>query len=234
MAKRPPRWYFSFRSPYSWLAHRDLTERYPDVADRIEWRPFWEPDADLRDRLAAAGGRFPYSAMSREKHLYILQDLRRLTAERGLPVSWPVDRDANWEVAHLAYLVAEERGLGRQFIAGVYRARWDRGLNISEPATIAAVAEDIGADPDGLVDAAANPEVRERGLAALLDVCADGVFGVPYFANGFDKYWGLERLPGFIAAVRGTGASAKPAEVAPDDTPALVGVGDFSHAGGCG
>src|SRR6185312_16153352 len=24
------RWYFSFRSPYSWIAYRDLTTRYPD------------------------------------------------------------------------------------------------------------------------------------------------------------------------------------------------------------
>ncbi|MFD3697137.1 hypothetical protein ACFWUZ_13460 [Streptomyces sp. NPDC058646] len=37
--RRPPRFYFSLRSPYSWLAYRDLHERHPDVADVLEWRP---------------------------------------------------------------------------------------------------------------------------------------------------------------------------------------------------
>ena len=44
MARRRPRWYFSFRSPYSWLAYRDLISRYQDVAELIDWLPFWEPD----------------------------------------------------------------------------------------------------------------------------------------------------------------------------------------------
>lgn len=235
MAKKPPRWYFSFRSPYSWLAYRDLMDTYPDIADRVEWRPFWEPDPLMRKRLAAAGGVFPYVPMSREKHYYILQDMRRLAAERGLSFTWPVDREPHWEVAHLGYLVAEERGFGRDYIAEVYRARWERGLDISDPGTIASIAGDLGMDPRGLADAWERPVIRERGVAALLDVSSDGVFGVPFFARGFDKFWGLDRLPGFVAALRD--AQARPQVTTPvqkTHAPALASVGDFGHSGGCG
>ncbi|GLZ32194.1 2-hydroxychromene-2-carboxylate isomerase [Lentzea sp. NBRC 105346] len=235
MAKKPPRWYFSFRSPYSWLAYRDLMDTYPDVANRIDWRPFWEPDPLMRKRLGSAGGVFPYVAMSREKHYYILQDVRRLAAERGLSFTWPVDREPHWEVAHLGYLVAEERGYGRDYIAEVYRARWERGLDISDPETIASIATDLGLEPHGLADAWERPAIRERGVAALLDVSSDGVFGVPFFARGFDKFWGLDRLPGFVAALRD--AEARPLVSAGAESahaPALASVGDFGHAGGCG
>ena len=231
MARKPPRWYFSFRSPYSWLAYRELVDRHPDIADTLEWRPFWEPEPALAERLAAAGGEFPYVPMSREKHRYILQDVRRLTAERGLSFAWPVDRAPRWEVAHLGYLVAAERGLGREYIAEVYRARWELGLDISDPLTITTIAAELDTDPRGVADAADDPAVRERGLAALLDVSKDGVFGVPFFAKGFDKFWGLDRLPAFVTALRGDAPAPAPQDA---HTPALAATGDFGHAGGCG
>src|SRR4030095_2728769 len=48
---RQPVFYFSLRSPYSWLAYRDLLDRYPDVAERVRWEPFWEPDESWRQLL---------------------------------------------------------------------------------------------------------------------------------------------------------------------------------------
>jgi 2-hydroxychromene-2-carboxylate isomerase len=77
------RFYFSLRSPYSWLGHLDLCRLHPDVAASVRWSPFWEPDDDLHARLTASGHRFPYVEMSRAKSLYILQDVRRLTRRRG-------------------------------------------------------------------------------------------------------------------------------------------------------
>ncbi|MEV7184255.1 2-hydroxychromene-2-carboxylate isomerase [Kitasatospora sp. NPDC058063] len=202
MARKPPRWYFSFRSPYSWMAYRDLIGRYPDVAEAVQWLPFWEPDEQHHEHLEHSGVRLPYVPMSREKHLYILQDVRRLARERELEMVWPVDREPRWEVSHLAYLVAEEHGRGREFIDRVYRARWQDGLDISDPAVIAALGPELGLDPDLLGGASADPAVRERGLTALAAVHRDGVFGVPYFIDGFEKFWGVDRLPGFVASVR--------------------------------
>ncbi|GGS36164.1 2-hydroxychromene-2-carboxylate isomerase [Actinokineospora fastidiosa] len=231
MARKPPRWYFSFRSPYSWLAYRDLMDHHPDVADTLQWRPFWEPEPAMADVLARAGGDFPYVPMSREKHRYILQDVRRLAAERGLSFAWPVDRAPRWEVAHLGYLVAADRGLAREYVAEVYRARWELGLDISDPLTITTIAAELDTDPRGLADAVDDPSIRERGLAALLDISQDGVFGVPFFATGFDKFWGLDRLPAFIDTLRATAYPTTPAEA---HTPALAATGDLGHAGGCG
>ena len=110
-ARRSPRHYFSFRSPYSWLAHRELTEHHPAVARDVRRIPFWEPDRLSQKLLAEAGGSFVYQPMSREKHFYILQDVRRLTRARGLEVSWPVDRDPHWEVPHLAWFAAARHGV---------------------------------------------------------------------------------------------------------------------------
>jgi 2-hydroxychromene-2-carboxylate isomerase len=236
MAKKPPRWYFSLRSPYSWLAYRDLLARYPDVADTLVWEPFWEPDERSSRLLTESGGQFPYVPMSREKHRYILQDVRRLAADRGLPFTWPVDVDPVWEVPHLAYFLAEDAGRGREYVALAYRARWEEGRNICDRAVVADLAGRLDLDADRAAHASDDDELRARGLAALRAIDRDGVFGVPFFAIGYDKFWGLERLPGFVAAVRGT-LPAESLPVDPEDVTrgvALLAASDHGHAGGCG
>ncbi|WP_242586316.1 DsbA family protein [Streptomyces sp. MST-110588] len=202
MARRGPRWYFSFRSPYSWMAYRDLLDHYPDVADRIGWLPFCEPDQPALDEPERGNVKLPYVPMSKEKHLYILQDMRRLARARDLEMVWPVDPAPRWEVAHLAYLAAEGLGAGRAFIAETYRARWELGEDISDPGTVRRIGRALGIDPEVLARAHEDPEIRERGLTALDSLHRDGVFGVPFFITGLDKYWGVDRLPAFVEQLR--------------------------------
>ncbi|PGH48378.1 2-hydroxychromene-2-carboxylate isomerase [Streptomyces sp. Ru87] len=235
MARGAPRFYFSLRSPYSWLAYRELTERHPDVAAAVEWRPFFEPDATSERLLTERGGSFPYTPMSRAKHLYILQDIGRITKERDVPLNWPVDRDPVWEIPHLAYLVADREGLGQQYIAAAYRTRWEEGRDICDRDIVAGLGTELGLDPRELAGAADDPALREEGVRLLLDICKDGVFGVPFFVHGFTRFWGLDRLPGFVGHLR---ERAVPAAAMPAPESGPVGLGsrttDDGHAGGCG
>lgn len=228
MVDQRPRYYFSFRSPYSWLAHRELAERFPELAAELHWLPFWEPDVGMTAALTAAGGRVAYTPMSRAKHLYILQDVARLCRERGLPIRWPVDSRPRWELPHLAYLVAAEQGRGPQFVAEVYAARWLRGEDICHPDTVRASARAAGVDPAEAVGAVDHPRWRAAGVRVLLRIDRDGVFGVPFFVRGFDRFWGLDRLDRFAAALRAPAGPGGPAEPEP------VAADGLDHPGGCG
>lgn len=229
------RLYFNLRSPYSWLALHDLTTDHPDLAGVVDWRPCWEPDPASECMLTAAGGRFPYTPMSREKHLYILGDVRRLAAERGLRIRWPVDRSPRWEVPHLAYPLAVRSGLGREFALAVSRARWEQGLNISDPAVVAAVGADLGMDPDPVARAAEDPVLASTGTQMLLAACRDGVFGVPFFIHRRDKFWGVDRLAAFARSVRAARATSREGRApAPVAETVAVAASDDGHAGGCG
>jgi 2-hydroxychromene-2-carboxylate isomerase len=237
---RTPRSYFSFRSPYSWLAWHDLSQQRPDLLTSLDWRPFWEPDARSQDMLAAAGGRFIYTPMSREKHLYMLGDVRRLARRRGLEVTWPLDPDPNWEPSHLTYLIAVEHGRGLQYIDSVYQARWQQGRDINDPATVAQIAVEAGLPADAVQGAADDERVRKLGVQALLAMDKDDVFGVPFFIIGRQKFWGVDRLPDFLDALAGTdglqptasGAASTPAS--PPVDKADPDSSDVGHAGGCG
>lgn len=225
-----PRAYFSLRSPYSWLAYEDLVRTTPELVDELDWRPFWEPGAGVERLLHAAGGTFIYTPMSREKHLYVLGDVRRLASRRGLAITWPVDRDPCWEVPHLAYIAAAEQGAGGAFMARLYRARWREGADICDRQTVARLAGELGLDASLADEAADDERLRRAGVAALLDVYRDGVFGVPFFICGREKFWGVDRLDDFLCALSPE-AESHPSESAGAVVPAGV---DDGHAGGCG
>ncbi|MEU6862128.1 DsbA family protein [Streptomyces sp. NPDC046876] len=243
-AAKPPRFYFNLRSPYNFFALGDLERDHPELLDRLEWRPFWEPDETSAALLDAAGGQFPYTPMTRAKQFYILRDVRRLAAERGLALTWPTDRTPWWEPAHLTWFLAADAGLGRQWVARAGRARWLEGRDICDPATVVELAAEIGLDASEAAAATDSGPLRERGVRALLDVHRDGVFGVPYFIHGSEPYWGLDRVAAFAASFTDsfTGSVADGEPPAPAAQPAeaelaVVGAGrttDMSHAGGCG
>lgn len=225
-----PRLYFNLRSPYSWLTLHDLATHHPDLLDVLDWRPYWEPDPATEARLNAAGGRFIYTRMSREKHFYVLADIRRLARDRGLAVTWPIDRSPRWEVSHLAYLEAARSLRGVEFAVAVSRARWQAGRDISDPAVVAEIGTALGLDPKRLAGATDDPALIAAGTTALVDVYRDGVFGVPFFVSGREKFWGLDRLDTFVRSFR----QSERAE--PESIPATVAMAlsDDGHAGGCG
>ncbi|GAA2455442.1 2-hydroxychromene-2-carboxylate isomerase [Streptomyces mauvecolor] len=230
---KTPRFYFSLRSPYSWLAYRELMSRHRDLVGRLEWLPFFEPDPESSRELAERGGQFPYSEMSREKNRYVLQDVGRLTKARGITVTWPVDRAPVWEVPHLGYLVAEEHGLGHEYITAVYEARFGAGLNICDREVIGDIGEKLGIDRGLIADASDDADLRAEGVRILLEVCKDGVFGVPFFVHGYTRFWGLDRLDDFIAHLGSRKAPALTL-VEPSTAVALGRSVEDAHAGGCG
>ena len=202
MTGAAPRFYFSFRSPYSWIGARKIEERYPRERVSLDYVPYWEPEPDTLAELEAGGAEFLYRPMSRARQLYILQDVKRIWTQLGYRAVWPVDGDKPcWELPHLAYIQARRWGREREFFWAVSRARWEEGRNVTLPATIAAIGEALALDPAALCDAYRNPAIRQEGLEALRRAWCDDVFGVPFFVLGHEKFWGQDRVDEFLQAL---------------------------------
>jgi 2-hydroxychromene-2-carboxylate isomerase len=196
--KQPPRIYFSFRSPYSWLALIRMQRAVPGLFDRVEMVPYWDPDPITEKALLDRGAEFHYVQMSKAKHLYLLHDAKRLTAHLGVPMAWPIDIDPWWEVPHLAWLSARRQGKAVEFYAAVTEARWGRGANICDPDVLGPVAAGVGLDPAVLIGATGDPEIREESAACLARAYDDDIFGIPYFRIGRHRFWGYDRVDEYL------------------------------------
>lgn len=232
MKQALPTFYFSLRSPYSWLALHDLRQTAPQLLASLRLAPFWEPDAAYQAQLASSGQAFLYRTMSREKHLYILRDIKRLAARRGLEPRWPLDYAPHWEVPHLAWIVADAAGKGLEFLERATLARWQEGLDICTPQVIADIATALDLDADVLKTAHTSQTTRDAGYLCLRSCIDAGVFGVPFFTIGRNTFWGIDRLPDFLGAIDSMQRPVTSDEIPPGSAPPTPAI--FDHAGGCG
>jgi 2-hydroxychromene-2-carboxylate isomerase len=179
------RFYFSFRSPYAWLAAERLEEEFGDLGVAIERIPIY-PTAAL----------FPNdpSAMP-NKVAHLVQDVRRLTRERGLPLHFPQNSDTEWAAPHAAYLGAERLGRGHALMIEIFRKRFSEGLDVGQDQVIGDAAEKAGLDRTEAIEAAHAPELREEAAAGWeRAIERDRVFGVPTFVYADKLYWGQDRM----------------------------------------
>ncbi len=179
------RFYFSFRSPYAWLAAERLESELGDLGVPIERIPIF-PTPEL----------FPNDpAETPDKIAYVVQDVRRLARERGLTVRFPSSGDTDWVLSHAAFLGVQRGGAEYQFMLEVFRKRFCEGLDLGEDSVIADAARGAKLDPDRVLSAAHSDELRAEASAGWRRaVERDRIFGVPSFVYAGKLYWGQDRM----------------------------------------
>ena len=147
--------WLDLRSPYSFLAKDPAyaLEKEFDVTLRL--RPFalnLATIANLNDPAALQNG------LRKVKYLYA--DARRFAAPRGLTILGP-KKIFDQKLAHLAWLYADRQGRGRALIDIAYPRFFKRELDYEDPAAIAALLREAGADPAGFEAFAAGDGPKE-------------------------------------------------------------------------
>jgi 2-hydroxychromene-2-carboxylate isomerase len=186
------RFYFSFRSPYAWLAAERLESELGDLGVPIE-----------RLAIYPTPGLFPNDpATMPDKIAYTVQDIARLTRERGLRVRFPPPGDPDWALSHAAFLAAQRQRSERTFMLTVFRKRFCDGLDLGEDSVIADAARDAGLDAEEILSAAHSEQLRAEAAAGWrLAVERDRIFGVPSFVYAGKLYWGQDRMHFLRSAV---------------------------------
>jgi len=198
-SKQSIRFYFSFRSPYAWLAAERLDEELVDLGVPIERLPIYPtPDVFPNDPAAMP-----------DKIAYTVQDILRLTRERGLTVRFPPPGDPDWALSHAAFLAAQRHRVAHRFMLEVFRKRFCHGLDLGDDRVIADAACAAGVEPEAILAAAHSEELRAEAAAGWRRaVERDRIFGVPSFVYAGKLYWGQDRMHFLRSAViRKSGAA---------------------------
>lgn len=198
MIKRNPRLYFSFQSPYSWLGTYVFENKIRKDKIDIEYIPYWDPGNNINELLKQKKAKIIKTFANYTKHLYIIQDVKRLTEKMNLKMKWPLDADNQWDLPHISYLKARDLGKGNQFMWEIYYARWEKGENVCDKDVILKIADKIDIDGKEIIDSINDVNKIEEGVDSLYRSYRDDVFGVPFFINGYNKFWGIERIDDFL------------------------------------
>ncbi len=173
--------FFNFRSPYCYIASKSLFQVFDDYDTNLVWRPL--------------GGWSGRSAPERAKIKIPLvrQDVRRVTAKLGIPMK-PPPITTEPTLAGAASLLAEERGMLREWIVEVMRAEWAHGLDIGDEAVLLKVGSGIGLNEQELKASFSNPQYLEQLENNWAEAQDLGLIGVPSFQVGEELFWGQDRI----------------------------------------
>src|SRR3989338_4181568 len=153
-------------------------------------------------RLAAVAARMGGVAMtdaSPARKAWYAQDLRRQALRAGLPIA---ERPAFWPTnpAPASYAIISAQAAGGKgaagdlagFVQGLGRAVWAEDRDIADADVLGGIMAAAGFDPaiadKGMFMAA------ETYTANLEEAVQRGVFGVPFYIVGEERFWGQDRL----------------------------------------
>lgn len=173
--------FFNFRSPYCYIASKTLFGIYDDYHANLVWRPL--------------GGWSGRSSPDRAKVKVPLtrQDVRRITAKMGIPMSPPpITTDPT--KAGAVSLLAQERDVLRPWIVEVMRAEWAHGLDIGDEQVLLDVGARVGLDADELKAACSDKDKLAQLDRNWEEAQELGLIGVPSFQIGEELFWGSDRV----------------------------------------
>jgi 2-hydroxychromene-2-carboxylate isomerase len=182
-------WY-DFASTYSYLSAMRIEPLASQAGVEIEWRPFL-----LGPIFKAQGWDTSPFNLYPAKGRYMIRDLERLAAERGLAFRMPSPFPASTlKAARLASIGCDE-GWVAPFSRGVFEAEFALRRNIADGAVLADVLTSLGLDSARLLgraeDAAIKQRLKDHGAVAA----SRSIFGAPSFVTpDGELFWGDDRL----------------------------------------
>ncbi|HEY5336675.1 MAG TPA: 2-hydroxychromene-2-carboxylate isomerase [Rhizomicrobium sp.] len=194
--------FWSFRSPYSYLATPRLVEMERDYDLAINVRPVYP--------LAVRSGEF-FGQVNPMWIAYLMRDTFRLSQMLGMPYRWPrpdpvvVDPSTRAATPNQPYIhgltrlgcAAAEAGRGLPFLNEVSRVIWCGEIqNWHEGDHLSAAAKRAGVDLAALdAKIAADPDKYEGIIQANQKAHAEsGHWGVPTMAFEGEPFFGQDRL----------------------------------------
>jgi len=174
--------YFSFRSPYSYLA----LERMAGIARAR--------GATLRIKpvlpMVTRGYSVPLA-----KRLYIVRDAAREARALSIPFGRICDPlGVGVERCMAVFVHAEELGRGLDFAASAARGIWSEALDVARDGDLRHVVRRAGLDWSAARACLADEGWRDRAERNRHELRALGLWGVPSFRVGDWACWGQDRL----------------------------------------
>lgn len=188
----PLKFLFDFGSPNAYVSHKVLPGIEARTGAKFEYVPVL-----LGGLFKLANNRSPAEAFAAipKKQAYDRLEMRRFIARHGLT---QFQANPHFPVNTLKIMrgavAAQELGCFMPCVDAAFAAMWEQGLNMDDPATIAAVLKAAGLDAQALFDKSQDAAVKARLMANTQAAYDAGAFGSPSFLVGDELFFGKDRL----------------------------------------
>lgn len=189
--------YFDLGSPSTYLAYTQLPKICADTGSQLIFVPIL-----LGGIFNSTGNASPVTIPAKGR--YMIQDLSRFAQRYGVPLKFNPHFPINTLTLMRAVTGMQMRQPDRflAFINCLFSALWVEARNLNDPATVAAVLNENGFNPDEVLvlsnDDAVKATLKENTETAV----KRGVFGAPSMFIENQLFFGQDRLDFVEQALR--------------------------------
>jgi 2-hydroxychromene-2-carboxylate isomerase len=182
--------WFDFASTYSFLSAKRIGPLAAAAGVAVNWRPFL-----LGPIFQAQGWSTSPFHVYPAKGRYMVRDIQRIAAERGLTFKLPELWPANSVKAARLALAAAELEASESLGLAIFEAAFERGEAISNDAVLQQLLINRGHDSARLIGRSHEQEIKDRLRANTAEASKISIFGAPAFTTSDGElFWGDDRL----------------------------------------
>lgn len=174
--------FFSFRSPYSFLAIYEVEKLIKELKIDIEFKPLLP--------MAMRGFKIPKS-----KKMYIFKDAARIAHHRNIPFGKVCDPLGEGVINVLKlFSLAKDKNQELSFCKIMFEAIWAKGQDVTKTSTLTHILSALSWKQEE-IKSALEQEIPESLKENKEQLKSYGLWGVPSFKWGEFSTWGQDRIP---------------------------------------
>ena len=181
--------YYSFQSPYSYLALDGIYEIESKYDVELLWQPF---------SARASGQPVPLTGVVPDKLSYLFEDTRRFAEGANVPFvipeGWPENEFDPGRVTRGA-LVAADLGVLKEYNYKVFHKIWGLGENPNDENFMNELCDELDIDLGDFLSKMSASDTRERVKGIYKRGKKLGVFDTPTVVIDKERLFGLDKLP---------------------------------------
>ncbi|RMG43889.1 MAG: hypothetical protein D6719_02855 [Candidatus Dadabacteria bacterium] len=180
--------FYSFQSPYSYLAIESIYDIEAAYDVELLWQPF---------SAKASGQQVQVSTVIPEKLSYLIEDTKRFAAEHNIPLEfpeeWPQSEYDPGRVTRGA-VVAGDLGFLKEYNFKVFHRWWGLGLDPNDENFMSELCDELDIDLGEFLSKVSTSDTRERVKGIYKRGKKLGVFDTPTFVIDKERIVGLDKI----------------------------------------
>lgn len=181
--------FYSFQSPYSYLA----IESIYDIANNFDVEVLWQPFS-----AKASGQSIPTQHVIPEKLTYLFEDTKRIAEESNIPLvypdAWP---EAEFDPSRVTRgaIIANDLGFLMEYNYKVFHKWWGLGEDPNEENFMNELCDELDVDLGEFLSKSSSSDTRERVKGVYRRGRKLEVFDTPTIVMDKERFVGIDKIP---------------------------------------